>query len=137
MRRPLLASSALTQMKGFQLPEQLLPAQQAQPMALRATGEGSGGSSVGLAFEIISCSLKGSQHGVWDALEVKESPPASQLLARSAIPWSPRCRPPGCCLPRAPSGGCLGPLACHSCLLRWTRSMGGMGVHRARRATLG
>lgn len=40
----------------------------------------------GLAFKIISCSLKGGQRGVWGSLEVKESPSLSQLLAKSATP---------------------------------------------------
>lgn len=59
----------------------------------------------GLAFKIISCSLKGGQRGVWSSLEVKESQPLSQLLAKSATLWSPDCQTIACTHPR----GHLGP----------------------------
>ena len=43
-----------------------------------------------LAFEIIGCSLKGSQRGTGGSLEVKESQPPSQPLATSAtLPLPP------------------------------------------------
>lgn len=44
--------------------------------------------AAGLAFAMISCSLKGGQRGVWGSSEVRESRPLSQLLARSAAPCS-------------------------------------------------
>lgn len=42
---------------------------------------------MGLAFETISCSLKGGQRGMWGS-RVKERPPNSQVLAKTAAPGS-------------------------------------------------
>lgn len=78
------ASSALTQIKSFQLPKQLPPAQPLSQWPCGPQGEGWGQQRApvwGLAFEIISCSLKGGQRGVWGSLEVKYRQPFSQLLA--------------------------------------------------------
>lgn len=77
--------------------------------------EGRGGGRrlrLGLASETISCSLEGSQRGVWDALEVEESP-AARGPWRGGHPVEPGCCPPVCGRPCAPPGGRLGPLACH------------------------
>lgn len=67
----------------------------------------------GLAFKIISCSLKGGQRGVWSSLEVKESQPLSQLLAKSATLWSPDSLPDHCLhpLPWAPGSWLFGRVA--------------------------
>lgn len=58
--------------------------------------EGRGGGRrlrLGLASETISCSLEGSQRGVWDALEVEESP-AARGPWRGGHPVEPGCCPP-------------------------------------------
>lgn len=64
----------------------------------------------GLAFKIISCSLKGGQRGVWGSLEVKESQSLSQLLTKSATPWCPGSVCQASASPGSPSSGCLGSL---------------------------
>lgn len=89
----------------------------AEPVALRATERGVGaaaGSSVRLAFEIISCSLKGGQRGVCGSLEVKDSQLLSQLPVEPQIPST---RPQPASFPHPGGAWALRPA--HGYLLEW------------------